>query len=74
MKVMPLIMRTQEPMTIAASNTLKTSIRKVPDEANVFRAISIRKIFKKAKSIAWSISASMSKNCEIVKSNRMKIE
>ena len=71
---MPLIMRAHELITIAASNKLKPSVRKVPDEAKVLRAISMKKMFKKKKSIMFIMLASMSKNCDIVKSKRMKIE
>ena len=62
MKVMPLIMRTHEAITMTASNKLKPSMRKAPEEANVFRAISMKKIVRKTKSILLSRLVSIEKN------------
>ena len=74
LKVIPRIIRPHDPMTIAASNRLNPSIRNVPDDANVFKAISMKKTLRKTKSIMLTNSASISKNWEIVKSKSMKIE
>jgi len=74
LKVMPLIMSAQDTMTIVASNRLKPSIINAPDEANVFRNISVAKMVRKMKSIVSRSLGSMVNSADIVRSNRMKTE
>ena len=74
LKVMPLIIRAQDTMTIVASNRLKPSIINVPDEANVLRNISVAKMVRKMKSIVSRSLGSMVNRADIVRSNRIKTE
>ncbi len=74
LNVIPFIRRAQETSTIAASNKLKPSIRKVPEDANVFRKISAAKMVRKIKSMVFRSFASIVKRADIVKSNKMNIE
>ena len=52
LKVIPLMRRAHETMTIVASKRLKPSARNDPDEAKVLSTISMRKAVRKTKSIA----------------------
>ena len=74
LKVIPLIKSAHDTMTIVASNKLNLSLRKPPFEAKVFRSISMKKMKRKTRSILLSISGSILKKDDMVKSNRMKIE
>ena len=74
LNVIPLIRRPHETSTIAASNKLKPSIKKVPEDANVLRKISTAKMVRKIRSIVLRSFASIVKSADIVRSNKMKME
>lgn len=68
----PPTLRNQELMTILASNMLKkSSSRKANELAKVFRAISMKKIVKKYRSIVSTVFYGMGRYTDRVRSYRM---
>ena len=66
--------RTQLKTTTIASKELKKSSKKPPEEAKVFKMISMRKIVRNTKSIIIMISGFTVIMSVAVKSNKMKTE
>jgi hypothetical protein len=68
----PIKLRISEIITIDASKQLKKSTKNIPEDANTFSTISIKKNVKKEKSIVDIVLGSVSRMSEKVKSNKMK--